>query len=183
VLTSREYRFFHQKLLSVFFLVELLSVQWMREMINDHRTNLSNLSWDKFIIVIHAPIKLFHYILHDRNQHFLERLKLICKEISSVEEINVFWKFSFFNIRTQYRNVVKRSRLKERRCTLVTIAKKSIVSFICKKIALLTLSRKNIEEIFQTRIEMSKTINTSEIYHSRVFPADEIIIILFSIIA
>ncbi len=95
-------------------------------MINNYRTHLSNLSWDRCIIVIHAPIKLFHYILHDRNQHFLERLKLICKEISSVEEINVFWKFSFFNIRTQYRNVVKRSRLKERRCTLVTIAKKAL---------------------------------------------------------
>jgi len=126
VLVSRGYRFFHHKLLSVFFLVELLSVQWKREMINNHRNNLSNLSWDRCIIVIYVPIKLFHYILHNQNQHFLERLKLVWKEISSVEKINVFWKFSFLNIRTQRRNVVKRSRLKERRCTFVTIAKKPL---------------------------------------------------------
>jgi hypothetical protein len=65
----------------------------------------------------------------------------------------------------------------------MTIVKKNIVSSTRKKTAALTFSTKNIEEISQIRIGKLKTINTSEIYYPHVFPADEIRIILFSIIA
>jgi hypothetical protein len=62
--------------------------------------------------------------------------------------------------------------------------KRKIVSSIRKeKIALLTFSTKHVDEISQIRIEKLQTIDILEIYCPHVFAADEIIIILFSIIA
>ena len=153
MLVSRVYRFFHHKLLSVFFLLELLSVQWKREMINNNRTNLTNLSWDRCIIVIYVPIKLFHYILHKQNQHFLERLKLVSREISSVEEMNVFWKFSFLNIRTQRKNVVKRSRLKERRCTFMAIVKKTLSVPPARKLQLWLFQQRILKKSLRSELK------------------------------
>jgi len=59
-------------------------------MVDNNHNNLLNLSCNRCIIVIHAPMILFHYILHNQNSQSRERCKRhLNRNISSVEEIDV----------------------------------------------------------------------------------------------
>jgi hypothetical protein len=133
-------------------------------MVNNNRNNLLNLLCITCIIVTHAPMTLFHYILYNQNSHSLEKSKRhLNRNISSVEEIDVVLGNFHFEHENSTQNCCQEIRIRrgkvpiyDNRFNYDSIRRQHSYFQSAEKLRLLLYQQNILEKSLELRLKSSK---------------------------